>query len=317
MSNEMNEVNATNDIKVKVENVTKVYEVNQNKKDKILSVLKFWQNNDSDNVYYALRNISFVVNAGDSIGLVGLNGAGKSTLSNLLGEVTVPTAGSIKINGRSSLIAISAGLNNELTGEENIRMKCLMHGMSEALINERYQDIIQFSELGEFIKQPIKTYSSGMKSRLGFAIAVHTDPDVLIVDEALSVGDDTFSNKCIERMKQFQAEGKTIFFVSHSAEQIRKMCNKAIWLHYGEVKAAGECQSIVKDYTDFVKDYNQKTKPEQLEYKEKMSQAQYAPYQAEKEKSSTSISSLFYLVLLVMFFVGSLLSQLHIINFLN
>ncbi|GGA98372.1 ABC transporter ATP-binding protein [Macrococcus hajekii] len=306
-----------NHIKVNVEHVTKVYEVNQNKKDKVLSVLKFWQNNDKDNGYYALRDVSFTVNAGDSVGLVGLNGAGKSTLSNLLGEVTIPTEGRIEINGRSSLIAISAGLNNELTGVENIRMKCLMHGLSEEQINARFDDIVQFSELGEFINQPIKTYSSGMKARLGFAIAVHTDPDVLIVDEALSVGDDTFSNKCIDRMKQFQEEGKTIFFVSHSAAQIRKMCNKAIWLHYGEVKAAGECRPIVEEYNQFVKAYNAKPKDEQLSYKKEMSDGQYAPYKAEKEKGDTSISSLFYLFALVAFFIFSLLSQLDIIPLMH
>lgn len=220
--------------------------------------------------YYALHDINFEVQPGDSIGIIGLNGSGKSTLSDLLGEVTVPTTGKIRIDGRSSLIAISAGLNQDLTGEENIRMKCLMHGLDEETINSRFDDIVAFSELGEFIHQPIKSYSSGMKSRLGFAIAIHTDPDVLIVDEALSVGDETFSNKCIEKMKEFQKDGKTIFFVSHSVSQIRKMCNKALWIHYGEVRDFGDCQPVINKYSEFIKAFKAMNKEEQLKYKKEM-----------------------------------------------
>ncbi|KIH71458.1 ABC transporter ATP-binding protein [Salinicoccus roseus] len=260
--------------KVKVENVSKVYDLNRSKVAKILSLFTmghFYK----EKPYYALRDINFEVASGDSVGIIGLNGSGKSTLSDLLGQVTVPTTGKVRINGRSSLIAINAGLNNDLTGEENIRMKCLMHGMSEETIDERYQDIVDFSELGEeFIKQPIKSYSSGMRSRLGFSIAIHTDPDVLIVDEALSVGDETFSNKCIERMKQFQQQGKTIFFVSHSAAQIKKMCNKALWVHYGEMKEYGEADPIVSEYVKFIREFKDMTKEEQLSYKSKMTKKQ-------------------------------------------
>ncbi|TDM32435.1 ABC transporter ATP-binding protein [Macrococcoides canis] len=251
--------------KVEVNNVSKVYDVNFTKKNKFFSFFNLSPKKKT--YYYALRDISFEVEAGQSVGIIGLNGSGKSTLSNLLAEVTQPTKGSIKIDGRSSLIAISAGLNNEFTGEENIRMKCLMHGMTEKEINEKYEDIVAFSELGGFIYQPIKSYSSGMRSRLGFAIAIHTDPDVLIVDEALSVGDDTFSNKCIDKMKEFQKRGKTIFFVSHTASQIRQMCDKAIWLHYGEMKAYGNCESVVYKYIHNINQYKKLTKEEQLEYK--------------------------------------------------
>lgn len=308
-------------VKVKVENVSKIYPVNQTKTDKIFSILQFWKREKHDEVYYALKDISFEVNAGDSVGLVGLNGAGKSTLSNLLGEVTAPSTGQITINGKSSLIAISAGLNNELTGQENIKMKCLMHGLSEKQINERYDDIVAFSELGDFIYQPIKTYSSGMKSRLGFAIAVHTDPDVLIVDEALSVGDDTFSNKCIVRMKEFQEQGKTIFFVSHSIGQIQRMCNKAIWLHYGEMKSYGDCIPTVGLYGRFVRNYNGYDKQKQLEYKKEMSRQQIGrATDIELNKEDTSIKYLVYLVLLMALFIFAVLSQLNIIplmSFLN
>jgi teichoic acid transport system ATP-binding protein len=299
--------------KVKVENVSKVYDLNRSKVAKILSLFTmghFYK----EKPYYALRDINFEVESGDSVGIIGLNGSGKSTLSDLLGQVTVPTTGKVRINGRSSLIAINAGLNNDLTGEENIRMKCLMHGMSEETIDERYQDIVDFSELGEeFIKQPIKSYSSGMRSRLGFSIAIHTDPDVLIVDEALSVGDETFSNKCIERMKQFQQQGKTIFFVSHSAAQIKKMCNKALWVHYGEMKEYGEADPIVSEYVKFIREFKDMTKEEQLSYKSKMTKKQQE--KGEQMEVSTYRRPLYrYIPAISIFalFIYSVLLQLNI-----
>ena len=255
--------------KVKVENVSKIYDINRNRIAKVLSLLTFGKLYKAK-PFYALRDINFEVNAGDTVGILGLNGSGKTTLSDLIAEATVPSKGKIHINGRTSLIAISAGLNAELSGEENIRIKCLMHGLSEKQINARYDDILKFSELGEFIKQPIKNYSSGMKSRLGFAIAIHTDPDILIVDEALSVGDDTFASKCIDRMRDFQEQGKTIFFVSHATGQIRQFCNKAVWVQYGEMKQFGEMKDVVKSYAEFVNQYKNLTKDEQIEYKDKM-----------------------------------------------
>ena len=255
--------------KVKVENVSKIYDINRNRLAKVLSLLTFGKLYKAK-PFYALRDIDFEVNAGDTVGILGLNGSGKTTLSDLIAEATVPSKGKIHINGRTSLIAISAGLNAELSGEENIRIKCLMHGLSEKQINARYDDILKFSELGEFIKQPIKNYSSGMKSRLGFAIAIHTDPDILIVDEALSVGDETFANKCIERMRDFQEQGKTIFFVSHATGQVRQFCNKAVWIQYGEMKQFGDMREVTRNYAEFVNQYKNLSRDEQVEYKDKM-----------------------------------------------
>ena len=255
--------------KVKVNHVSKVYDLNNSKKDKIIQLFTFGLF-FKEKPYYALRDVTFEVEAGDSVGIIGLNGSGKSTLSNILGEVTQPSSGTVEIEGRSSLIAISAGLNNDLTGVENIKMKCLMHGMSEKEVDEKFEDIVQFSELDDFIYQPIKSYSSGMRSRLGFAIAIHTEPDVLIVDEALSVGDETFSNKCITKMREFQDKGVTIFFVSHSTSQIKQMCNKALWLQFGEVRDYGDCEKVTHDYTMYMRQYRQKSKEEQLAYKKEM-----------------------------------------------
>ncbi|WP_342388736.1 ABC transporter ATP-binding protein [Salinicoccus bachuensis] len=281
--------------KVKVENVSKVYELNRSRIDKLKSLFSFGAFKKSK-PFYALRNINFEVESGDSVGIIGLNGSGKTTMSDLLGEVSEPTTGNIYINGKSRLIAISAGLNSELTGHENIRMKCLMHGMSEQEIDGLYDDIVEFSELGDFISQPIKSYSSGMKSRLGFAIAIHTDPDVLIVDEALSVGDETFSNKCIVRMKDFQKQGKTIFFVSHSAKQVSKMCNKAIWLHYGEMKAFGNVVPVANKYAQFIEKYKKMSKEDQKEYKANMIAEQQKKGEEEveiKEEKAPFYSYLF------------------------
>jgi len=287
--------------KVKVENVSKIYDLNRSKISKIASLFTFGHLYN-ERTFYALRDISFEVQAGDSVGIIGLNGSGKTTLSDLLGEVTVPTNGSIDIRGQSSLIAISAGLNQELTGEENIRMKCLMHGMSNAEIKAKYNDIVDFSELGEYIQQPIKSYSSGMKSRLGFAIAIHTNPDVLIVDEALSVGDSTFADKCLERMKEFQQQGKTIFFVSHSAGQVEKMCNKAVWVQYGEMKEFGDALPIVERYNEFINQYKLLTKEEQLQYKEKMMQKQKEKSRRTKpKKDKAPVSSLIPAFVLFLF----------------
>lgn len=290
--------------KVKVDNVSKIYDINRNRIQKVLSLISFgWLYKAKP--FYALRDINFEVHAGDSVGILGLNGSGKTTLSDLIAEATVPSKGNIHINGRTSLIAISAGLNNELTGEENIRIKCLMHGLSEKEINDRYDDILKFSELGDFIKQPIKSYSSGMRSRLGFAIAIHTDPDILIVDEALSVGDETFANKCIDRMRDFQAQGKTIFFVSHATGQIRQFCNKAVWVQYGEMKQFGDMQDVVKSYAEFVGQYKNLTRDEQIEYKDKMVAEQMAKSQRlvlPREKinmSSVAVGSGLFLLMVL------------------
>ncbi len=289
--------------KVKVDKVSKIYDINRNKVAKILSLLTFGKLYKAK-PFYALRDIDFEVNAGDTVGILGLNGSGKTTLSDLIAEATVPSKGKININGRVSLIAISAGLNAELTGEENIRIKCLMHGLTEKQIDERYDDILQFSELGEFIKQPIKNYSSGMKSRLGFAIAIHTDPDILVVDEALSVGDETFANKCIDRMRDFQEQGKTIFFVSHATGQIRQFCNKAVWVQYGEMKQFGEMKDVVKSYAEFVNQYKNLTKDEQIEYKDKMvgiqmEESQHLELPKEKiNMNSVAIGTLLFLFMM-------------------
>jgi teichoic acid transport system ATP-binding protein len=248
---------------VALKNVTKKYKMYRKTSDKILDlVLPKGYGKD----FYALQNVNFEAKQGDIIGIIGVNGAGKSTISNIISGVIPPSEGSVNINGEAALISIAAGLNNELTGRENIEMKCLMLGFKKQEIEKLMPEIIEFAEIGDFIDQPVKKYSSGMKSRLGFAISVNIDPDILVIDEALSVGDKIFAQKCLEKMNSFKERGKTIFFISHSLGQIKEFCEKALWLEAGEVRAYGTVEEVLPQYEKFIKEYNQMSPEEKKEF---------------------------------------------------
>lgn len=249
---------------VVVKNISKVYKVYNSQKDKLKDFLLpggYGKN------FYALKNVSFAVSKGDCVGLVGVNGSGKSTLAKILCEITKPSSGYININGETAMIAISSGLNPALTGIENIELKGMMIGLDKKQIEQIKSEIIEFADIGEFIYQPVKSYSSGMKSRLGFAISVNIDPDILVIDEALSVGDSTFTQKCLDKMNEFRSSGKTIFFVSHSSSQVESFCNKALWLEYGRMKAYGTVEEVMPMYKNFVTTFNKMSSEEQKRYK--------------------------------------------------
>ncbi|PAE38148.1 teichoic acids export ABC transporter ATP-binding subunit TagH [Bacillus sp. 7884-1] len=268
---------------VVLKNVTKKYKMYKRTSDKLLDLA---MPNGYGRDFYALQNINFEAYEGDIIGIIGVNGAGKSTISNLISGVIPPTSGKVKINGDAALISIAAGLNNELTGRENIELKCLMLGFKKSEIEKLMPEIIEFAEIGEFIDQPVKKYSSGMKSRLGFAISVNINPDILVIDEALSVGDKIFAQKCLDKMNSFKEKGKTIFFISHSIGQVKEFCQKALWLEAGEIKAYGPVEEVVPQYEEFILEFNKMSKEEKKKFNEhvaeKRSRLQHEPIPTDK-----------------------------------
>ena len=199
--------------------------------------------------FYALTDVSFEVKKGDSVGLIGLNGSGKSTMLKVIAGVLKPTCGSVAVNGNvAPLIELGAGFDMELTGRENVFLNGALLGRSRQEMNEVYDDIVKFSEMAEFMDVPVKNYSSGMLSRLGFAIATSGKADILIVDQVLAVGDFRFQEKCINKINSLIAEGTTILFVSHSIEQVRDICNKVVWLEGGHLKMCGDAGEICDKY---------------------------------------------------------------------
>jgi len=245
-------------------NITKKYKLYNSNKERVLDLIS---PKDYGEDFYALANVSFEAEKGDVIGFLGINGSGKSTLSNIIAGIVPQTSGTVELNGDANLIAVNAGLKGDLTGRDNIELKCLMLGFNKKQIKEMEPDIIEFSELGKFIDQPVKSYSSGMKSRLGFAISVTVNPDIFIIDEALSVGDKAFAEKCLAKMKEFKEKGKTMIFVSHSLGQMKEFCDKALWLEFGMVKDFGPIQDILPKYENFIKEWKKKSSKEREQYR--------------------------------------------------
>ncbi len=232
--------------------------------DKVKAMLSVHKGKAPD--FWALKGVSLEVHSGEALGIIGINGSGKSTFSNIISGIIPPTSGDLEIHGDVSIIAIGAGLKGELTGLQNIRVKALMSGMTNQEIDEIIQPVIDFADIGAFIDQPVKSYSSGMRSRLGFAIAVHQHPDILVVDEALSVGDSTFYEKCMEKMDEFKSEGKTIIFISHALAQVEQFCDKVLWMHYGDVREYGDTEEVLTHYRTFTGRFNNLSKKEKRAY---------------------------------------------------
>ena len=197
----------------------------------------------------ALRDVTFSIDRGESFGIVGRNGSGKSTLLKLVSGILKPTSGSIAVNGRiAALIELGAGFHPEISGRENIYINGIMLGLSRREIDSRFNKIVDFAGIGEFLDQPVKTYSSGMYVRLGFAVAVHVDPDILLIDEVLSVGDEEFSQKCVAKIQEMKFRGVTLLFVTHQLDQVRKLCDRALWLDHGEAAGLGDPVRVVDEY---------------------------------------------------------------------
>ena len=239
-----------NDIVIEVKNAT----VRFNKSAESISgvkeyIMKMLKRELMFQEFLALKNINFTVKRGESWGLIGKNGSGKSTLLKLISGIIRPYQGNVTVNGSiSPLIELGAGFDPELTARENIFLNGALLGYSKRFIESHFQEIVDFAELNDFIDVPIKNFSSGMSARLGFAIATVQKPDILIVDEVLAVGDFAFQQKCKERMEHLLSNGTTLLFVSHSIEQVKELCSKAIWIDNGEVRAIGETHSVSQEY---------------------------------------------------------------------
>lgn len=228
------------------------------------------KNNKGKRKFYALKDISFKINKGEVVGILGTNGSGKSTLSSIISGISSVDTGNVIINGEQALIAINTGLNNKLTGIENIEYKGALLGLSKSRIEEITEGVKDFTELGDFLYQPLKNYSSGMKSRLGFGISVYLDPDIIIIDEALSVGDSSFEGKCIKKIEEFKSKGKTIFFVSHSLNQVKRICNKGLWIEGGKLRSYGDIEEIATAYNQHISELKHKRDEEKKKYSEEV-----------------------------------------------
>ncbi|MFT6989342.1 MAG: lipopolysaccharide transport system ATP-binding protein [Paraglaciecola sp.] len=239
------------EIAIKLENVSKYYKLYGASKDRLKEALhplgrKYHK------PFYALKGLSLEIKKGDVLGVVGRNGCGKSTLLKVITGVLQPSEGEVLVEGKvTALLELGAGFNPEFTGIQNIKFYGAILGLSKEEIESKLSEIIDFSELGEFINQPLKTYSSGMKSRLGFSVAVNVGADVLVLDEVLAVGDVFFRRKCFARMESLLKDGKTVIFVSHDAQSIVQLCNKAVFINDGKIESFGAPKEVIDAYNDF------------------------------------------------------------------
>lgn len=237
-----------NDLAIKITNLTKIYKLYARNRDRLKDSLGL-SKKATYKEHYALKNVDMEVKTGESVGIIGVNGSGKSTILKIITGVLNPTSGDIQINGRiSALLELGAGFNMEYTGLENVYLNGTMMGFTKQEIDERLQDILDFADIGDFVHQPVKTYSSGMFVRLAFAVAINIDPEILIVDEALSVGDVFFQAKCYHKFEEFKKMGKTILFVSHDLTSIAKYCDRVILLNKGVKLAEGNPKDMVNMY---------------------------------------------------------------------
>ena len=214
------------------------------------SHLKRWFGAQHKERFYALKRVTFHLKRGESLAVLGPNGAGKSTLLGLVAALAEPDEGTVSVNGRvAALLELGSGFHHDLTGAENVRLNAALLGLSRSKTMEVFDEIVEFSGIGEFINEPLRTYSTGMVMRLAFSIAVHGDPDIMLIDEVLAVGDQAFQAKCFEKIGQFRAAGKTLLCVSHAAGMVQRLCDRAIWLDGGELIMGGTVDEVAAAYS--------------------------------------------------------------------
>lgn len=238
-----------NDIAISCTNVEKSYKIYFDKANTLKERLLFWRSRNKNNLHHVLNGINLDIKKGETVALIGVNGCGKSTLLKLMTKIIYPTKGRIDVNGKiTSLIELGAGFHQDFSGRENIYFNASIFGLSKKEIDKRVEDIIEFSELGEFIDNPIRTYSSGMYMRLAFAVAINVDADILLIDEILSVGDQKFQNKCMDKMMALKEEGKTIVLVTHSMETVKSFATRAVWINNGKIEQDGKPDKVIEEY---------------------------------------------------------------------
>ena len=237
---------------IEVEHMTKKFNVYSDKANTLKEKLLFWKRGNKE-VRTVLKDISLDIKKGDTVALIGTNGSGKSTLLKLMTKIIYPTSGRVQTKGKlTSLLELGAGFHPDFSGRENIYFNASIFGMSKEEIDRRLNDIISFSELEEFIDNPVRTYSSGMYMRLAFSVAINVDADILLIDEILSVGDQRFQDKCFERLTELRDSDKTIVIVTHNLNSIRKLCTRAIWIKDGKVNMDGDTNEVVDKYLEEV-----------------------------------------------------------------
>ena len=239
----------SSELAIKADALSKAYHIYNKPHERFLQMLN-WRSRQYFQEFWALRDVSLEVRKGETVGIIGKNGSGKSTLLQIICGTLSPSAGQVRSQGKiAALLELGSGFNPEFTGRENVQMYASILGLSEQQIAQRYDDIVAFADIGEFLGQPVKTYSSGMVVRLAFAVIAHVDADILVIDEALAVGDAFFTQKCMRFLRRFREHG-TLLFVSHDASSVVALCDKAIWLDGGKVRLAGEAKEVTSRYLE-------------------------------------------------------------------
>ena len=240
--------NSSKDFAIKIKNVSKEFKLIYDKPFTLKERLVFW-NKTKVGKHQVLNGVSLNIKKGETVALIGVNGSGKSTLLKLMTKIIYPTSGSIEINGKlTSLLELGAGFHPDFTGRENIYFNASIFGLTAAEIDKRVGDIIEFSELGSFIDNPVRTYSSGMYMRLAFSVAINVDAEILLIDEILAVGDQHFQEKCFAKLQEVKKSGKTIVIVSHALSSIKDLCDRAVWIYNGEIRMDGKTDKVVEEY---------------------------------------------------------------------
>ena len=235
-------------VAVSIKNVTKTFSVFYDKTNTIKEKLLFWNRAKKD-TRIVLKDINLEIKKGEVVGLIGINGSGKSTLLKLMTKIIYPNKGTVETYGKlTSLLELGAGFHPDFSGRENIYFNASIFGLTRQDIEKRIDSIIEFSELKDFIDNPVRTYSSGMYMRLAFSVAINVDAEILLIDEILSVGDQHFQEKCLNKMEELKKEGKTIVFVSHGMDTVRRFCTRAVWLHDGSIKMDGDTENVIQEY---------------------------------------------------------------------